>query len=540
MDNSNSSKRGLITGIVSIIILVLAIIGITYAYFTTFVVNNNSTNSVSISSGKLEIVYDNGNGNIVAEEIKPDYTLKKEFSVTNTGTEDIDTYSIVLEEITNQFTNYEDITYELSCISSVSGITPVTTGVFPREKSVILTPSISVGETQNYTLKVTYNETNTDQSEDINKTLKAKVNIEDYYGPDGYKKLDLVYNIMNDATKGVNGTLLKNTPDTVPGKEISASNEAVLAKTADDYGDSYYFRGNVTNNYLNFKGMCWRIVRIEGDGSIKIILEHKKKTCENMSSSNIEYPNNLAIPDYPYSIGEGNYGYESTTVLNSNNQRSASFNKATYSAHNYSSNIPNYNSDYDSSMKYVLENWLSNSGIALSKLKNDKWCLGNTTNIYNDSGEELSNKNNYIYNNTGFNYESTIRIKPNVDSKSVSLLCNGANYEYFYSYIGTLTVDEVGFAGGRGKANSSDSNSNYYYYLYLPKGLWGLLSVSGYSKNKYETVYRFGSSGDLGNRAVNYLTSSNELPPIRPVITLVSGTVFFGGNGTKTNPYNVV
>jgi hypothetical protein len=40
----------------------------------------------------------------------------------------------------------------------------------------------------------------------------------------------------------------------------------------DDYGTSYYFRGNITNNFVSFAGMCWRIVRVTGDGSIKLAL----------------------------------------------------------------------------------------------------------------------------------------------------------------------------------------------------------------------------------------------------------------------------
>jgi hypothetical protein len=35
---------------------------------------------------------------------------------------------------------------------------------------------------------------------------------------------------------------------------------------------AYYFRGNITNNYVVFAGMCWRIVRVTGDGSIKLAL----------------------------------------------------------------------------------------------------------------------------------------------------------------------------------------------------------------------------------------------------------------------------
>lgn len=41
----------------------------------------------------------------------------------------------------------------------------------------------------------------------------------------------------------------------------------------DDLGTSYYFRGNVTNNYVNFAGKAWRIIRINGDGTIRMIYD---------------------------------------------------------------------------------------------------------------------------------------------------------------------------------------------------------------------------------------------------------------------------
>ena len=56
------------------------------------------------------------------------------------------------------------------------------------------------------------------------------------------------------------------TPITTPGAAISTASEALLASAVDDYGTSYYFRGAVTNNYVEFANKCWRIVRISGDG----------------------------------------------------------------------------------------------------------------------------------------------------------------------------------------------------------------------------------------------------------------------------------
>lgn len=45
-----------------------------------------------------------------------------------------------------------------------------------------------------------------------------------------------------------------------------------LIKTKDDLGDAYYFRGKVENNYVSFGNFIWRIVKINGDGSVKLVL----------------------------------------------------------------------------------------------------------------------------------------------------------------------------------------------------------------------------------------------------------------------------
>ena len=44
-----------------------------------------------------------------------------------------------------------------------------------------------------------------------------------------------------------------------------------LYKTEDDFGDTYYFRGDVENNYVYFANKYWRIIRINGDGSVRMI-----------------------------------------------------------------------------------------------------------------------------------------------------------------------------------------------------------------------------------------------------------------------------
>lgn len=58
-----------------------------------------------------------------------------------------------------------------------------------------------------------------------------------------------------------------------------------LCKAKDAYGDSYYYRGNVTNNYVLFAGKYWRIVRYNGDGTVRVIYDGTSAHSNDESSS---------------------------------------------------------------------------------------------------------------------------------------------------------------------------------------------------------------------------------------------------------------
>lgn len=44
-----------------------------------------------------------------------------------------------------------------------------------------------------------------------------------------------------------------------------------LFMSQDDSGESYYFRGNVVDNYVSYAGYIWRIIRVNGDGTVRMI-----------------------------------------------------------------------------------------------------------------------------------------------------------------------------------------------------------------------------------------------------------------------------
>ena len=88
-------------------------------------------------------------------------------------------------------------------------------------------------------------------------------------------KLDLAKETLN-YLKGLNSTitLANDTPDFT---KVSGNNGGKgdgtkgIYAAEDDLGTSYYFRGAVDNNYVKFANFYWRIIRINGDGSIRMI-----------------------------------------------------------------------------------------------------------------------------------------------------------------------------------------------------------------------------------------------------------------------------
>ena len=96
---------------------------------------------------------------------------------------------------------------------------------------------------------------------------------------DGSEK---IYNI--NITRKAGASLLKNeimkntvitaSPTLTTSSNNTSDASGLYKSTATNTGDAtYYFRGNVENNYVSFAGDTWRIVRINEDGTIRIVMQ---------------------------------------------------------------------------------------------------------------------------------------------------------------------------------------------------------------------------------------------------------------------------
>ena len=296
--------------------------------------------------------------------------------------------------------------------------------------------------------------------------------------------------------------------------------EALLASTEDDYGTSYYFRGAVKNNYVQFANKCWRIVRINGDGSVKLVL-HNDNT-SNASSPCASSNNSTTAAFARYS------GSSYTSVFNSNYNDNAyiGFMYGATGASDYASTHANTNK---SDILKNLETWYTNNLTSYeSKLADTIWCNDKST-VSGGLGYGTNGTSYGAYNRLASTKQPTLKC-PNdnnggkLSKFTVDDTTNG-NGNLTYK-IGLLTADEIAFAG------SIAYTYNRSTYLQENTGTtwWWSLSPNNFYGG-YAGVWSV-YSGRLSNDGV-----INDYG-LRPVISLISSTNVTG-DGTSENPYVV-
>lgn len=190
MEQAMTKKQKITVSIIGIFLVLITILGITYAYFLTKIQGNTNESSVIISAANLLLKYTDGNGIIEPQEdILPVTTIEsKTFSVENSGTDTINSYGVYLENVINNFERTEDVIITLRCEifdtvareyleGNCNGLTDTE---YPTMNSLLVTNSIPINIRHDYTLIIDYaNEPEIDQSNDMNKTIKGKIQIYD-------------------------------------------------------------------------------------------------------------------------------------------------------------------------------------------------------------------------------------------------------------------------------------------------------------------------------------------------------------------------
>ena len=247
----------------------------------------------------------------------------------------------------------------------------------------------------------------------------------------GLIKNDLVLSIGNSLNKEVsvskifadailNDNNLITAAPTLTNSSNNTSDASGLYKSTDtNTGDAtYYFRGAVENNYVSFAGFTWRIVRINEDGTIRIVMQD-------------------CINDNAY------------VVFNSN------------------SNDYKYMYYTNSEAKTVLENWYQTNIGSKSDLINNVA----SGNYYCEQAKVKTLPDSSSGNATMTTNESYI---PNFKCEM-----DGNNKGIINASVGLLTYDELVYAGNyylQTNTNYSLYNGKYFWTM-SPAGFSGVYSI---------------------------------------------------------------
>ncbi len=498
------------------IISLICVVGVSYAFFTAGMSSETST-TVRADAGTMKITYDGGaNIDLVGIYPKDDVWATKTITVTGNNTTDAEMYyKLTLVVESNTFKTDDPLQYEL-----VSTNTSTNGEVIPNiSKTDISGTSIELGSgkfkkannaSHTYELKIYYPRKATSQNANQGATFSAHVEITSAKAP--------------TVSTFAETILAKNevkTPITTPGAAVTTADEALLASAEDDYGTSYYFRGAVTNNYVEFANKCWRIVRISGDGSVKLILHNDNTTkvanpCDSANNSTSAAFARYSGETYKSAFNEK---YDDNTYVG--------FMYGTPGSNTYAATHANTNK---STILTNLETWYNNSLKTYDSLiDNNVWCNDktNVTDTTFDPWSWTANGLGYAKNITYYGATQRLVSKSNsAGGTGPSLKCNG-ELSKITSKVGLITADELAFAGYA----YGLQNSTTYLQENATDTYWWSLSPNCFSGGNAGVWNVNGGIGNGENSGV-----SNTLG-VRPSISLKSSTTFSNGSGTSEDPY---
>ena len=353
----------------------------------------------------------------------------------------------------------------------------------------------------------------------------------------------------------------------------------------DDEGESYYYRGGVKNNYVSFAGFIWRIIRRNGDGSIRMIYSGKKtsNTGEAVTIGKSQFNSKYWDSTYVgYKYNEGFELYENngttqytwfTNTSKYNYGTGYTFNVYTkkfsltgtikqltwkdnhdeiiksqlYSCLNTSCNVVYKVTGYSSDTVMIVKPIsYSSKSLATAQTNNtdsaikttiDNWYKNNLASYTSKLADETFCNDRSIVSGTGYKLDSYTSYGPfdrNLNIKAPSLKCakdndkfkvSNASAKLNYS-VALITADEMAMAGG--VFNTSNTN----YYLYNGQYQWTLSPTRFNSNDSDANVWRVEPSGSL--RPWNDVANSFG---VRPVINLKADILITKGDGSALSPF---
>ena len=282
-------------------------------------------------------------------------------------------------------------------------------------------------------------------------------------------------------------------------QESDQSDKGLYVGT-DDNGKTYYYRGNVNNNYVYFAGFYWRIIRLNGDESVRLLY----------AGTNVDsYGSEAGIGISTFNSQRSSPAYVGYMYGNTINE-------------SYGQNIAN---EVDSTIKAKLDKWYEENIVnndLESYIVDSGFC--NDRNLNSGTGIDAS---------TNTYYKGWSRFYNNAPS----LLCLNSSNDLFtvdntmgnqaLTYpIGLITTDELMLSGAK------YGNLNSLTYVFSAVNYWTMTPIRYQYAENTARVYIYSYTGNISDFSVG----SNGVV-IRPVINLASDVEIESGIGTQNDPY---
>ena len=477
--HSNKHRIYLLCGIVCVVILMVTLI------ITTSKAKYRTTESIPLIQGTINFspsdlnlmaVYLNKNGETLSSDKVPHvgYTLNTEQSICEVNDVKDETIEIVYE---NGLLNFNGLGNKGTKCTTYFDLIP------DSEKPVInnissksdndTSVTIEVNATDN--IGIYYYYYKLDNEEEIRVE-------ENSYTFEELEK-DSVHTItvrVEDAAGNISETKNKEVIVGVnAGRYILASANPPTRETVDWTGQTTYYYTGKPNNWVQFAGFWWRIIRINGDGTIRIIYQGTSANTTGMGTRTETSAFNSSSTNKTY-VG---------LVYDGTNQ------------HGYGTN---------STIMNKLNTWYNNN---LASYETD----------YIDTGTGFCSDRN-MASGYDFNSSGTIYYAPYNRTSSGSLQCNSEDVlsqdnGKIPNPIGLLTSDEYVLAG----SGNSYLDVGIDYWTMSPRFFDGA----------FAGVFNVDSSGSLDYDGVDCAWG------VRPVINIRSDVVL-SGSGTSIDPFIVV
>ena len=609
--------------LILVTVLLITVIGISYAAFNYVGTGQNAN---TITTGAISMTYTESTNSIALSNALPttDATGKKrkntgeyfDFTVKSSirGNTDINYEIAAKEENGNTFSG-ENIKYYLTKVNSDGTEEEVMAprtyyeepsgNVYTGRPSDMMSLFVGNLKTQgdttiNYRLRLWVDENYNPQNDNGGLTYKVKVNVygqtsdtvaqaEDTYCKDnGFNTLSDCMLVMNNHEASATAAKTAIKAKGIPNFAKIAPNDTEtdgLYMAEDDEGESYYYRGAVKNNYVSFAGFTWRIIRRNGDGSVRMIYSGKSTTDTGTAvtignswfnskywdptyegykyNEDFELHENNGTTGYTWFTNTSKYNYGTSYTFDTSTKKfnlTGTIKQLTwkdnhdeivkgqlYSCLNTSCNViykvTGYRSDTEMIVKPIsyssksLATAQTNNTNSAIKTTIDNWYKNNLIAYTSKLADETFCNDRSISSGTGYKLDSYTfygSYNRNRDRRAPSLKCAQDNDKFKVSNasakldypVALITADEMAMAGG--VFNTSNTN----FYLYNGQYQWSLSPGRFFSSDSIATVWYVTSSGSL-YPWIDVITSFG----VRPVINLKADTLITKGDGTALNPF---